>query len=592
MVSRKDFFKSLSRRIKTYDFVGFDVETYYYRGRQEFYFGGLYYYDKNGDEVFKYFFDKEEMGRFMLSRKFKGCYIVATNLSFDFSAVFEGTRFFNDIKTIYNGSNLILATYDLGNNNGVIKMIDTFNYIGYSVEKLGSIIETPKLDSPKFMGLRKPKNSSELNYFITYNKRDCKISCDFMYFFQRGLNIKGGELKLTIASSSMDTFRRGYQVYAWEKEEDKLGDKSVKDLIRAGYYGGRCEVFIRGTLYNMNYYDINSLYPAMMLKDLPFPNSAFYPDTPDYNNIFSFRGISTVEVYVPEDINIPPLPYKSENGKLIFPVGHFEASYNHNELEFAIRKGVKVKEVKKQLCYSSGFKPFKRYITDLYNSRKEEKKNKSPMELVSKLLMNSLYGKFAQHKRENIEITDISQLSGEEKANTLLYGEGDIVGDKMITKTEEEFNGIFSFPIISSYITSYARMRLYEFLESCESVAYCDTDSIVTSSELPTSEELGDMKYEGSIAECEFIRPKFYRMDNDIKIKGINKATWQDFNKVKEGETIYKEKLSKPKESVRRGISSRSHIQVPKNLTLTDDKREWEQESNFSRPINIRGVGK
>jgi len=592
-MNKKPFaFSPLKSKIKKYNFIGFDVETYKYKGQQVFYFGGIYYYDCKGNEQYKVYFDKIEFAKELLSPKYSKYIITATNLSFDFTAVFEDTHYFNEIQTIYRGSDLLLCNYNIPTKKREkIKFIDSMNYAPFSVEVMGKILKNPKLEKPEYMGKRKSKTQDELDYFIEYNKQDCKITCDFMYFLQNGVNKLGGTLKNTIASTSLDTYRRSYQLNTWRKEQDVLNDKNIKKFIRSGYYGGRTEVYRRGKYKNLNYYDINSLYPSQMLKSLPLPQSAIYPNKKCVSNIEKFMGVSNVKVKVPSHINKPPLPYRTDKGKLIFPTGVFTGSFNHNELYNAILEGCEVIEINQQLIYRKSFKPFKSFINTLYNQRLEQKSNNDPNEIVTKLLMNSLYGKFGQSKKQKCEITDLRFLTPEKKANALLFDEGDIKGDKMINISEEEYDGVFSFPIISSYITSYARIEMYKYLKQYD-VIYTDTDSIVTSEYIEESTELGKMKLESKIIEGEFYKPKMYKIvteeETNIKVKGVNKCSISEFEKIKKGKEINKEKLSKIRESVRRGIGSRTHILVPKLLNLQDDKRVWHDLN--SSPIHIEVI--
>jgi len=588
----KNTLKPLNPFFKKYDFVGFDVETYDLNGVQTFYFGSIYFYE-NGEEVFETYFDKEQLINRLLSPFFKGKYITATNLSFDYSSLFYDTKYFNDIKLIWRGSDLITAIYELPNKKGSIKFIDTFNYVGFSVEKLGKIIGTDKQEKPSYMGKRKSKTIEELNYFIEYNKYDCKITCDFMYFLQKGINEMGGELKLTIASSSLDTWRRSFMIGNIIKEQYTLKDDKIKEFIHKGYYGGRTEVFKKGIMKDMYYYDINSLYPAMMLKQLPNPNSVFKPDNLSEGNIIKYMGVSEVLVESPDNIDYPILPYRSkETKKLIFPKGTFRGVYNHNELNYALTNGYKILKIYYQVCYKHTFKPFSTYVTTLYDKRLEYKKNKSSMELVVKLLMNSLYGKFAQSKRLNTKITDINNLTGQDKVNALLFDKGDIKDNFLIESSEQEFDGIFTFPILSSYITSYARITLHNYLSTYKAV-YCDTDSIVTKQMLPESLELGKMKLESKLNKCEFIKPKMYYMQFEngeevIKMKGVNRPNLENWESVKNSNSVIKYKMTKIRESVRRGFKPNTLIKIEKNLNIEDDKREW---IGFeSKPLTIKEI--
>lgn len=581
--------KPLNSDFKTFDFVGFDIETYNVCDTQEFYFGTIYYYN-NKNIITETYFDKDLMIKRLLTEKFKNKLIVATNLSFDYSSLFYDTPYFNDIKLIWRGSDLITAIYQLKNKKGKVRFIDTFNYVGFSVEKLGKIINIQKMDKPEYIGKRKSMTKKELLYFIDYNIIDCKVSCDFMYFLQNGINTLGGELKLTIASSSLDTYRRRYMIGNLYKESYTLQDDSIKDFIHKGYYGGRCEVFEKGIKYNMKYYDINSLYPSQMIKILPNPNTVFKPNNYSIDNIIKYMGVSEVTIKSPNYLKYPILPYKDKvTKKLIFPLGTFRGVFNHNELNYAIVNGYEVLKIHKQICYKNGYYPFKDYINILYFKRLDYKKDNSNMELVVKLLMNSLYGKFAQSKRSETTITDINFLNGIEKEKALLFDDGDIKNNFLINSVEKEFNGNFTFPILSSYITSYARITLHKYIEKYNAI-YCDTDSIITSEYIEDSKKLGEMKLECNLVECQFIKPKTYYMKDDkckisVKMKGINRPNYEDYNKIMNNEKVNKTKFTKIRESIIRKLKPNTQIKIDKSINLQDDKRIWNK--NLSSPIII-----
>jgi len=99
------------------------------------------------------------------------------------------------------------------------------------------------------------------------------------------------------------------------------------------------------------------------------------------------------------------------------------------------------------------------------------------------------------------------------------------------------------------------------------------------------------MKHEGLYTEAVFIKPKFYRIENSIKIKGVNKATIEDFDVILGGGCVSKMKFSKLRESARRGICPNTKMFVEKNLDLKDNKRVWEHNDltkiATSTPIEV-----
>lgn len=559
--------------------MGFDVETYEEEGTHVFYTGGLWWTNDEGEEVFKYFVEAEEMRRYMINYRFRDRVFIATNLMFDLTVLFYGSSYWNSLELITRSGDLMQVTYTLKQNNGRLTFLDTFNYVSYGVSKLGQIISIPKLEGPNWLGKRGALDMREYFVLKEYNKQDCKISCLFAEFLQRGINQLGGQLKITSASTSLDTFRRAYQEEPMIKEEYLIGEWVTK-FIFEGYYGGRTEVFSRGVVRGANYYDVNSLYPHVMRRQLPKPQSVRVIDEPCIAYIKDYEGVSRVTVVCP-DMKYPLLPYRLD-GKLLFPTGEFTGTYNHIELRKALELGYEILLVEKQIIYTETFTPFKEYIEDLYAKRLQYKRMGSPMEQVTKLLMNSLYGKFAQKRREDFEIKNPEHFTDEEEKAFYAgeFEEGyDFKNGILMRGEEKEFKGKHSFPILSSYITSHARLVMYEYITSYDAI-YTDTDSIITRHAIPTGDALGDMKLEEHVEEGYFIRPKFYMINEQPKVKGCTGISNEDLHNILEGDPVVRMRFSKLRESFRRGIQPNTVIESPKQLSLEDEKRVW------SKPFN------
>ena len=588
--SRKGFYGSdfgratlepLRGDVRSFRFVGFDIETF--GDFNEFYSAGLFWLNDKGEECFEYFRCRLALGRALFSRRFKGYKIFATNLGFDLSGAFFGTEYWNRLEMVSRGSDLLSASFDLGNNHGKITILDTMNFVPFSVEKMGKILGSFKVSKPSFWikdsvtgfyEATKPSNADEEAELEFYNRMDCKISHDFMVLLQRGYNELGGTLKITGASTAMDIFRRRFQHYNMTKETyfiKSVDGESVRDFIFRGYYGGRTEVFKRGFFRDLYYYDINSLYPSVMRNRFPLPQSVKKVPYADVMNIKRYEGVSECVVICPSGLNKPFLPVK-HGGKLIFPSGEFRGVWNHNELRYAISLGYLVKPLK-QIIYTKTFKPFDDYVNTIYDKRLEYKRDGSSLELATKLALNSLYGKFAMKRVTKAVIKDISMMDFEEKMD-VLRGDSDIKGDMSIKVTETPYDGKVAFPILSSYITSYARILMFPFINRDDCV-YTDTDSVFLSGEVSTGSKLGDMKLECVVSRGIFVRPKFYMIDDDIKVKGVSSASYREFMGLLRGVSVKKLKFTKIRESVRRGLKPNTKLAVDKFLNLEDTKRSW-----------------
>ena len=176
---------------------------------------------------------------------------------------------------------------------------------------------------------------------------------------------------------------------------------------------------------NVFYYDVNSLYPSVMRKEFPLSNSIKNIYYPNIYNIKNYMGVSECEILAPKNINKPLLPFRTKD-KLMFPIGKFTGVYNHNELQKALSLGYKIKPLK-QIIYTKTWYPFKNFVDYFYEKRLECKKNNSNFEYIYKLILNSLYGKFAQKDVNTWRIIDTKSMNYEETnkgIKTVIHDEG------------------------------------------------------------------------------------------------------------------------------------------------------------------------
>ena len=576
-------------------FAGFDVETY--GNDNKFLMCGLYF-----DNKYLSFYDQEEFYYF-LKTAMKGYTLVATNLAFDLTATFLNTKHWDEFVSISNGGMMLSSK----NKKLKIQFMDTLSWHKASVKQLGEIVGIPKLEHPTFLG-QKPKNEEETNILNEYNKADCEISCKFAEWFQDTIISLGGKLKITIASTSLDVWRRNFQTQVLIKEDEvirkqgKISKERLKDKIFKAYYGGRTEVLQRGTFKNLNYYDFNSLYPSVMLGNLPLPNSVSYLPKGSLTSIFNREGVSEVTIEYDGD-ELPLLPYR-QDGKLLFPKGIMRGYWTHVELRTAIKFGYKLHEVHETIEYSMSFMPFNDYISKLYAMRLKAKKNKSSEQIIYKLLMNSLYGKFGEKMHKVTFDFDFNTIS-EEELKTLKeehYDKDIKVNDdgKAYFTFDEECNSAHIFPILPTYITALGRIKLWDVARKHNPV-YMDTDSIITEDTLPFSNKIGELDCEYRVDNGIFIKPKMYMFTDGekeiVKLKGVPRITREKMLEVLKGNSVSYTKFVKLKEGIRRNIAVNSMIQIKKNIDLEDSKRIWDKpfsifEKQKSIPIIIGEVGK
>jgi len=543
---------------------GFDVETY--SVKNHFYCASIY-----GDEYQKTYMDKDEMIEDLKkNRIFRDSWICATNLGFDFFELFSGKEELKKAKFVWRGSDLICAKMRINNGQNVT-FIDTMNYAKMSVEKLGNIIDVKKLKKPACLGKR-PKTKEEYDELIRYNMRDSEVSQKFIRFLYDAFYGLGATPKMTIASTAMSLYKNRYLIDDYFVHPDDILIEQFK-----GYYGGRVEAFKRGHIEDCIYYDFNSLYPSVMRNEYPDPNSLRRCRENDIVKIESYEGMSDVEVSAP-DIKIPLLPFRDEvNHKLIFPAGNFRSWQTHAELREAVKLGYTIKKVYKTYYYKKECRPFASYVEDMYKLRQRYKKEGNNMELVVKLLMNSLYGKFGQKFMGKDDWQPIPETL--EELNK--YANFERIGDYIRIKKDYQPPSCFCFPIWAIYTTSYGRLKLYDTLSYTDPF-YCDTDSIITQKRLPDSSELGKLKVELYIKDGIIVKPKFYCLngieEDYVKAKGVGvKMSSEMFKRFMTDPSITYKKFMRFKESTRRGFKVNEIVDMTKNMSLEDNKRIWQR---------------
>jgi len=551
---------------------------------------------------------KTEILNLLNSRFIRNYTIYATNLSFDFLGCFmdcpEKWRIIERNGVVYS-----FKWYQNQNKDkkqiykNPVNFYDTLRLYPASVEKLGELLNEPKLQQPKCFK-KIPQNTEEWDELITYCLKDCKITHDFIMKVYYPYLVKNN-LKpcITIGSTALQDFKNNYLKIPLFQESEQARDFAFKS-----YYGGRTETFKRGTYENVFCFDINSLYPSVMYEnDFPNPNRSKILKNGSEYLINKYDGISFIKIEVPY-MDFPPLPVRIE-GKLIFPYGIIEGYYCHNEIINALKFGCKILEVGESIIYTKKEGFFKEFVAKHYQERLKYQKENNPLEIMEKLILNNLYGKFGFNYKETSTVIPSNQFDFNKHVLKASFLKPILNGEFVSINSKNINPPAYCFPILSAYITAYARIKLYTYLSDNRlknKILACDTDSIFLkdySEEIKTSNELGDMKLEKGfpVSSAIFVRPKMY-LTNKPKCKGIKfdkKRAKEQFIQILNNETMIQERFIKyrsvirSKETHKNGLLQINQIiEIPKNLNLEDTKRIWENEFNYldqenSKPINI-----
>lgn len=446
-----------------------------------------------------------------------------------------------------------------------------------------------------------------------YNEKDCRLLYEILEKTHELVEEKlGGEVGITTPSTSMKLFRRKYlgQGRAPSQIPRHLHFASCKKTscrgcahawVRLGYYGGRTEIHrMRGQ--RLRYYDLNSSYPASMMMDMPAGNkvetTTYEPSR--YEKLYT--GFVECTVYIPPECEIPPLPFRADSGKLLFPTGVFSGVWSTEELALLDHPRVKGWVVSTVRCvWYRRVSVFVDMVQDLYAYRDKSRSDYDEgLSTLAKLILNSLYGKFGmKEERESIVILP----RGEKPPRGAKPAGGDTAcGVWYATKVSSPS---YVIPQIAAHITALARVRLWKVMCNALDLGgllyYCDTDSVITDVELPTGNALGELKDEhpGETLEMEFLQPKVYTAVKPtpfskvhlptcttpkcggcshvkVTMKGLPKRERTPTNmlKLRAGGAVSFKRLEKVRSLARKGFhTSPVMVKVSKSIVSAYDKR-------------------
>ena len=454
--------------------------------------------------------------------------LVAHNVGYDFQ-VCRGMEFLTKlgwrVDSLYEkGFTYILR---LKKGRARLTVLSSTQFFSAPLREVGKAFDLPKLEIPH--------QTLDINHLITYCTRDVEIVSRAMTWLMDTIYYDDlGPMADTIPSLANKIFRHRFM-----KQDIMIHNyEPALKLERESYHGGRCEAWWIGEVPEKIYkLDINSAYPyAMRSANLPVALARYWPrdSPPDMAKVLSYMGEDAFMVArVVLDTWEPAYPYLSPEKKLLFPVGEFRTVLSGQTFREAVFRG-HVKKVEEAALYHSA-PIFREYIDYFYDARVRAKKSGDrARDLLYKLLMNSLYGKFGQTSKvwNPDGIADPSQVGGfsinvgKEKFMVRIFGGVVWLNDGSVMESFE------SFPAIASGVTSYTYALLYKYITVAgpENVYYMDTDSLfvnkrgadnLKSAGFIDEAKLGYLKLEGTTENLIIRGAKDYQWGEEVTKKGI-----------------------------------------------------------------------
>ena len=525
-----------AKKFYFYNIITFDTETFrnpIENGEKltffnlDFYDGEQHYYSEKNNfiDMLRYF-----------KTKYKKYTVIAHNIGFDFRIVhFINNLMEDEFLNLKCKARLLdsvlYVKFTSNNDNYVIQFLDSKNYFPMSLEKLAKNFNLGKINIEEY-----DLDYEEWNLQL-YKTGKIRVMTDteILYKAMQSFINMGFNYGVSLASTSFNTFKKQYL-----KRIIYLDDEFI-NLSLDIYHGGIVMPYILSREKQLYDYDINSLYPYVMKNNLY--SVSYKGKENDYRWIYddiknkAYNYILKVRYRCTER---SPIFVKHDNQLMPFLEGE-EYITGFEYLRLYENGYVQILEAYK--FYNDDL--FSEFIDYFYNKRLL---GTGYEKLFYKLIMNSLYGKFGQHKSKS-EFIKIDKLEPYIKDIIDEYHYMDRI------EIDGEFYSIYGNfvskkidlpvrynPLIASEITANARMINYDYskLFGFENVYYTDTDSFFTTStkELLEGNELGKLKIQKK-GLFSIYAPKDYEFygkcdDEDCKICKDGIALHRTIKGVKE----------------------------------------------------------
>lgn len=364
-----------------------------------------------------------------------------------------------------------------------------------------------------------------------------KNDCIYLYEIVERFILDYG-LNLTLAGAAMKT---------WQKisgEKPPKTDKEYYQSLNHFYYGGRVECFKAGIFeHDFNVVDINSAYPFAMTFDHPYGQTKIISHQLPENEKETQRAFITLSC-----VSRGALPFRADDGSLSFPRDNVQRVYNVTGWEYlaGLKTGtIENVEVLEVTTFTDKIN-FRDYVGHFSAMKIEAKETGDKAGyILAKLFLNSLYGKFGANadKYKKYMFCSMRYIEAAEQDGYDYSGEAGkwALVSRGLEESEQRYYDI----AVAASITGFVRAYMWESLNKCTGVIYCDTDSIVAADTSKLNYHATTLGAWDIEAQCDYgavAGKKLYCFrDKNGKWKSASKGVRIDHNeiiKVAQGETV------------------------------------------------------
>jgi len=287
------------------------------------------------------------------------------------------------------------------------------------------------------------------------------------------------------------------------------------------YYGGRVECFESGIIdTDFSVYDINSAYAFAMTHTHPY--SANFERVDGYAKGADFYRINC--------LSHGALPYRGDGGNsgknygLSFP--HDSRCREFSITGWELAAGIETKSLQRiRFIESIRFMrhtTFAPYVNHFWQKREAAKAAGDILgSLMAKLMINSLYGKFAANPENYLNYMIVPRTESAVLAAGVPYkggiGQWEFGGDMgcwlLAQRSLDDFQRRYYNIATGASITGFVRAMLWRAIHSSEGVMYVDTDSVAVrrkGAAVAVGSKLGQWKHEGDFDRAGIAGKKLY----------------------------------------------------------------------------------
>ena len=397
----------------------------------------------------------------------------------------------------------------------------------FSVEKVAKGFDLPISKLEIDYKAYRPVGHELTDQEIAYVRNDVEIMARALKeMFDRGLT------RMTIASDAMKNFKDNFVGF---RKKFPILPQEIDQDIRKSYKGGF--TYVNDTYKGKKIgkgivLDVNSLYPSCMSTpyELPVGQPRFFEGKYEYDAIYPLYVQSFSCSFEIKDGKIPSIQIKNS---LSFVPNEYVKSSNDEIVSLMLTKpdfelfqkqyNVYNLEYKGGWKFMSSVGLFDNYINYWTEQKiKAGKEGNASLRQISKLMLNSLYGRFG--------------ISGSARQKMPYFEEGIVKFRLLPVETRET-----CYVAVAAFITSYGRLRTIETSQHIKDYTinkygedryyYSDTDSCHANLSDEDLEELKDIikiddyklgywSKEAEFSEALFLRQKCYieRVDGKLNV--------------------------------------------------------------------------